>query len=103
LLGETIYLDFSVAQNDNPAKDFARKYQLSSRDMAALFGVSPSLASRWLSETEVASLTTATVLSIENMSRLFEGLQIAKEMVKALKLNLSPSQLQVYEDWEDRC
>jgi predicted transcriptional regulator len=87
-----------VAQNDNPAKDFARKYGLSSRDMAALFGVSPSLASRWLSETEVAILTTATILSIENMDRVFEILRMAD----ALKLKLSPSQLQIFEDWLER-
>jgi transcriptional regulator with XRE-family HTH domain len=94
--------DLSAHQDSNRAKDFARKYDLSVKEMAELLGVSTSLASRWLSETEISVLTTATVRSIENLDRMVQSSQQAFQEASRLKLRLSPLQLQVYEDWRNR-
>jgi hypothetical protein len=87
-----------VALNDNEAKQFAAKYQLSAREMAVLFGVSISLASSWLSPSGNAIITNPTIIAIENQDRIFEILKQAD----GLRACLTPGQLQIYEDWRDR-
>lgn len=89
-------------KQDNRAKQFARKYRLSPRDMATLFGVSPALASRWLSEVEESNVKENHVLAIETLDLLYQTLYEAEMSALRLRLKMCPSKLQIYEDWRDR-
>jgi endoglucanase Acf2 len=87
-----------MASANNRAKDFARKYQLSPKDMSALFSISHALASRWVSDTEEVTLASYYVNAIDTLDTLFEVLNQAD----TLRDRLCPAKLQVYEEWRDR-
>lgn len=84
---------------NNRAKEFAKKYRLSAKDMAAIFSISLSLASRWLSEAEEAKLSPYHVNMVETLDLMYEMLRQAERQAGDLRLGLCPAKLQAYEDW----